>query len=164
MRYEKDIVGRLLDDVQGENAALAAEAAHTIAVLRAERDRCRDRSVVVMIGDTGHYVSQAVADRLAALTFAEELIAKLGNERDVAEYKLDQAVNTVQPMIIRRAEAAEAKVKELEAALRNANTMYNGASTLNELAYERRDAAEARVKELEAEIESMYEDNAGASI
>ncbi|MGO1160404.1 hypothetical protein ACTOV4_00430 [Brucella sp. C7-11G] len=52
---------------------------------------------------------------------AEAIIAAERNRAEVAEYKLDQAVNTVQPMIIQRAERAEAdnaaltaRVKELE--------------------------------------------------
>lgn len=39
---------------------------------------------------------------------AEAIITAERNRAEVAEYKLDQAVNTVQPMIIQRAERAEA--------------------------------------------------------
>lgn len=66
------------------------QAVTTIARLTAERDRCRDRSVVVKIGDTGYYVSQAVADRLNAMDLAERLVATLGAERDTAEKDRDR--------------------------------------------------------------------------
>ncbi len=65
---------------------------------------------------TPSYSGQPVVTR----SQAEAIIAAERNRAEVAEYKLDQAVNTVQPMIIQRAERAEAdnasltgRVKEL---------------------------------------------------
>lgn len=44
-----------------------------------------------------------------------EQIERLTNRAEVAEYKRDQAVNVIQPMIISRAEAAEQKVQKITA-------------------------------------------------
>ncbi|WP_421565611.1 DUF3850 domain-containing protein [Ochrobactrum sp. EDr1-4] len=78
------------------------------------------------------------AEELVTRSQAEAIIAAERNRAEVAEYKLDQAVNTVQPMIIQRAERAEAynaaltaRVKELEIALARQST--NMAFVLNHM-------------------------------
>ena len=51
--------------------AQAKSALDTFEATHKRLQRCLDRSVVVMIGDTGHYVSQAVADELERLRLIE---------------------------------------------------------------------------------------------
>ncbi len=85
---------------------------------------------------------------------AEAIIAEGRKRAEVAEYKLDQAINTVQPMIIQRAERAEAdnaaltaRVKELEAVNHNREC---ASKYLGEVAEENGNRAQALETQLAA--------------
>lgn len=72
-----------------------------------------ERVTQVMRGEASDreaHVKTLEADN-AALTAR---VKELENRAEVAEYKLDQAINTVQPMIIQRAERAETQLAEAE--------------------------------------------------
>ncbi|KAB2655936.1 hypothetical protein F9K94_15530 [Brucella tritici] len=76
---------------------------------------------------------------------ADELLAAERNRAEVSEYKLDQAVNTVQPIIIQRAERAEAEKEEARQAWKEAVVMYEQEKA-------RVDPALKRISELEAKL------------
>ncbi len=85
------------------------------------------------------------------LAEAATALRELQNRVGVLEYKLDQAVNFAQPALIQRAEAAEKRVRELEAE-RDANIQARNDFAKDwDAAHKRAEAAEAMVEQLEEE-------------
>lgn len=88
-----------------EDLVRSSQAQSALAAMKGEIERLTEANGALM------------RERTSLIETKREQIERLENRAEVAEYKLHQSVNEIQPLIISRAETAEARIEALEEAL-----------------------------------------------